>query len=186
MTTNHSRRDRHHHCRRARGHRRHNTRSSMAQAETQMPKALPSKPARLVRLRTAHRNHKGPDPERISLCHCMNCQKQSGSAFAIQATFPKEQVTIEGKSTVWKFPIEGAPPVTYRNCSRTGATFYFCPKCGSTVYYVLAETPDNIGVQSRRFRRPDVSAAHDFRLRRVPVSLGNERRGPSDAGGHHD
>ena len=30
---------------------------------------------------------KGPDPERRSLCHCKNCQLQTGSAFAIQARF---------------------------------------------------------------------------------------------------
>jgi hypothetical protein len=53
---------------------------------------------------------KGPDPERRSLCHCYLCQKQSGSAFAIQARFPREQVMIEGESTAWKFPIEGAAP----------------------------------------------------------------------------
>ena len=96
----------------------------------------------------------GPDPERISLCHCKNCQKQTGSAFAIQATFPKEQVTIEGKSTTWKFPVAGAKPVVYRNCSRTGATFSFCPVCGSTVYYVLDETPGNIGLKVGAFTDP--------------------------------
>ena len=36
--------------------------------------------------------------------------------------------------------------------------------------------------QSRHLHRPDISAAHDFRLRGVPISLGAERRGPSDAG----
>jgi UDP-galactopyranose mutase len=30
------------------------------------------------------------------------------------------------------------------------------------------------------------NAAHDFRLRSLPASVGDERRGPSDAGGHHD
>jgi hypothetical protein len=96
----------------------------------------------------------GPDPERRSLCHCKNCQRQTGSAFSIQATFPKEQVKIDGKSTTWKFPVEGAPPVTYRNCSRTGATYHFCPTCGSTVYYVLDETPQNIGVKIGCFTDP--------------------------------
>lgn len=37
----------------------------------------------------------GPDPERRSLCHCKNCQLQTGSAFAIQARYPRNQVTIE-------------------------------------------------------------------------------------------
>src|SRR6185295_3219607 len=84
---------------------------------------------------------KGPDPERRSMCHCKLCQKQTGSAFGIQARFPREQVTIEGKATAWKFPIEGATPVTYRNCTSGGGTFHFCPVCGSTVYYEIADAP---------------------------------------------
>ena len=96
----------------------------------------------------------GPDPDRVVMCNCYLCQKQTGSPFSLQARFPNEQVTIEGKSTAWTFPVAGAPPVTYRNCSRTGATFHFCPECGSTVYYVLAETPDNIGVKVGAFTDP--------------------------------
>ena len=69
---------------------------------------------------------KGPDPERISLCHCNLCQKQSGSAFAIQARFPKEQVTIQGESTVWAFPEKGVAAVPYRNCASEGAKYHFC------------------------------------------------------------
>ena len=46
----------------------------------------------------------GPDPERRSLCHCKNCQLQTGSAFAIQARFPRAQVTIAGTSTAGRFP----------------------------------------------------------------------------------
>jgi hypothetical protein len=129
---------------------------------------------------------KGPDPERISLCHCKTCQKQTGSAFAIQATFPKEQVTIEGKSTAWKFPIEGATPVTYRNCSRSGATFHFCPVCGSTVYYVLADTPDNIGVKVGAFTDPTFPPPmiSGFEEYRVPWAM-NVAALPMP-GGHHN
>jgi hypothetical protein len=97
---------------------------------------------------------KGPDPERRSLCHCNLCQKQSGSAFAIQARFPKEQVTIEGKSTAWKFPIEGATPVPYRNCASGGGTFHFCPVCGSTVYYLVDADEARIGVKIGAFADP--------------------------------
>ena len=79
----------------------------------------------------------GPDPERISLCHCKLCQKQSGSVFAVQARFPREQVTIEGKSTAWKLTLEEANLTEYRNCISLGGggTFHFCPVCGSTVWY---------------------------------------------------
>ena len=97
---------------------------------------------------------KGPDPERISLCHCNLCQKQSGSAFAIQARFPKEQVTIQGKSTVWKFPEKGVQPVPYRNCASEGASYHFCPTCGSTVYYTADTDPARIGVKIGAFTDP--------------------------------
>ena len=36
------------------------------------------------------------EPVRVSVCHCLNCQKRSGSAFAAQARWPDDQVTITG------------------------------------------------------------------------------------------
>lgn len=96
----------------------------------------------------------GPDPERISLCHCYLCQKQSGSAFAIQARFPKEQVTIRGESTVWRFPIEGENPVPYRNCASGGASFHFCAECGATVYYTSDQDDQRIGIKVGTFADP--------------------------------
>ena len=36
------------------------------------------------------------EPFRVSVCHCLNCKKRSGSAFAVQARWPKAQVTLEG------------------------------------------------------------------------------------------
>ena len=111
----------------------------------------------------------GPDPQRISMCSCYLCQKLTGSAFSMQATFPKEQVRVEGKSTAWKFPVEGAPPVKFRNCSRTGVTLHFCPVCGSAVYYALAETPENIGVKvgcfaDPTFPPPNISAFEEYKF----------------------
>ena len=65
------------------------------------------------------------DPVRVSLCHCLNCKKRSGSAFAVQARWPADQVTIEGRSQ------------SFKKVSDSGnwATFHFCPECGSDVYY---------------------------------------------------
>jgi hypothetical protein len=128
----------------------------------------------------------GPDPERRSMCHCYVCQKQTGSAFSIQARFPKEQVTIEGKSTAWKFPIEGAPAVTYRNCDSTGVTFHFCPVCGSTVYYELDAAPDFIGVKVGAFTDPTfpppmISGFEEYRF---PWAMNVAAL--AMPGGHHD
>ena len=67
------------------------------------------------------------DPVRVSVCHCLNCKKRSGSAFAVQARWPKVQATIEGQSK------------TFVKVADSGnrATFHFCPDCGSDVYYEI-------------------------------------------------
>jgi hypothetical protein len=103
---------------------------------------------------------KGPDPERISLCHCNLCQKQSGSVFAIQARFPREQVTIEGKSTAWKLSLAKANSTEYRNCVSLGGggTFHFCPTCGSTVWYTADADKARIGVKIGTFADPTFPA----------------------------
>ena len=65
------------------------------------------------------------EPVRVSVCHCLNCQKRSGSAFAVQARWPVAQVAIEGDSR--SFAKAGD--------SGNRAIFHFCPECGSDVYY---------------------------------------------------
>jgi len=67
------------------------------------------------------------EPVRLSVCHCLNCKKRSGSAFAVQARWPAEQVQIEGSSKTFVIVADSG-----NNC-----TFHFCPECGSDVYYVI-------------------------------------------------
>jgi hypothetical protein len=103
----------------------------------------------------------GPDPDRVVMCNCYLCQKQTGSPFSLQARFPNEQVKIEGKSTTWKFPIEGAQPTAYRTCAGSDGinansagdlvTSHFCPECGSTVYYFRKSDPGRTGVRVGAF-----------------------------------
>jgi hypothetical protein len=64
--------------------------------------------------------YEGPDPERISLCQCNECQKRTGSVFSVQARLPIEHVTIEGQSTTWTFPSDSGKPVTFRSCDSGG------------------------------------------------------------------
>ena len=104
-----------HRWRCARGHRHTLIRGTTAQAQTKKPDSVKTAAGSAIKTRTASCNCgqlrvtcKGPDPERRSMCHCYVCQKQTGSAFSINARFPKEQVTIEGNSTAWKFPIDQA------------------------------------------------------------------------------
>jgi hypothetical protein len=86
------------------------------------------------------------EPVRISICHCLECQKRTGSVFAVQVRFPREAVAIEGRAARW---------------SRTGddddggtADFGFCPTCGSTVFWEPREHPDLIYVAVGAFADP--------------------------------
>jgi hypothetical protein len=138
---------------------------------------------------------KGPDPDRVVMCNCYLCQKQTGSPFSLQARFPNEQVTIEGKSTAWKFPIDGAKPTSYRTCAGSDGitnsaadvvTSHFCPVCGSTVYYFRKSDPARTGVRvgafaDRTFPPPMGSGLEEYRhpwtanIAALPMPLGHQK-----------
>lgn len=69
--------------------------------------------------------HVSGEPVRISVCHCLACQRRTGSVFAAQARFPRAAVAITGTGTEYvRVGDEG-----------TRATFRFCPNCGAIVYW---------------------------------------------------
>ena len=57
------------------------------------------------------------EPSRISMCHCLECQRRTGAVISNQARFPRQQVTISGKATAWMRIAE----------SGNALTFHFCP-----------------------------------------------------------
>ena len=89
------------------------------------------------------------EPVRVSVCHCLDCQRRSGSAFAAQARWPADAVTITGVSSRWSTPGEGGP-----------STFHFCPDCGGTVHYTSGSLPDLVAVPLGAFSDPLFPAPH--------------------------
>jgi len=84
------------------------------------------------------------EPVRISVCHCLDCQKRSGSSFAAQARFPVDRVTVTGRSKQWRrVGDEGGE-----------AVFDFCPDCGSTVFYHARPYRDLVAVAIGAFADP--------------------------------
>jgi len=79
------------------------------------------------------------DPVRVSICHCLACQRRTGSVFGVQARFDADQVTIEGES---------------REFLRGEAVFHFCPECGATVYYTIKGLPRSVAVPVGAFADP--------------------------------
>jgi hypothetical protein len=84
------------------------------------------------------------DPVRISMCHCLACQRRTGSAFGMQARWPKDRVDVTGRCT------------EYVRISDAGEerTFRFCPDCGATVFWTNEGWPDSIAVPIGAFADP--------------------------------
>jgi hypothetical protein len=76
------------------------------------------------------------EPVRISVCHCLACQKRTGSAFSAQARWEAECVEVEGRSKEWTRIADSGQTTTY----------HFCPECGSTVHYGGGNYPDLVAI----------------------------------------
>jgi hypothetical protein len=84
------------------------------------------------------------DPAHVSMCHCLACQRRSGSVFAIQARFARERVTVSGRASDYVLVGDGGGR----------ATFHFCPVCGATVYYELDSEPAVLALPVGAFADP--------------------------------
>jgi hypothetical protein len=72
----------------------------------------------------------------IVACHCLDCQRQTGAPFGVGAFYPVDAVAISG--TPKEFTRDAA--------SGRKVHIYFCPNCGSTVYWKADGLPSLIGV----------------------------------------
>jgi len=84
------------------------------------------------------------EPDLVSLCHCLACQRRTGSAFGIAAFFRRALVTVEGAAKRYSRPSDSGHPVD----------FHFCPDCGSTVYWEPRRKPDHVAVGVGAFADP--------------------------------
>lgn len=78
-----------------------------------------------------------PGPSRLVVaCHCVDCQRRTGAPFGVGAFYPADVVTISGT------------PKEYIRAAASGGTVhnFFCPDCGSTVYWKADNLPAMIGV----------------------------------------
>lgn len=86
------------------------------------------------------------DPVRVSVCHCLACQRRTGSAFGFQARWPVESARITGESREY-LRISDADEER---------RFHFCPHCGATVYYVTE--PEYVAIPVGVLGEPDFPA----------------------------
>jgi hypothetical protein len=79
------------------------------------------------------------------MCHCLACQRRTGSAFSIQARFTSDRVHVVGRfSDYVRASDQGDKELTFR----------FCPHCGATVFFTGSDAPDVIAVPVGAFADP--------------------------------
>jgi hypothetical protein len=104
------------------------------------------------------------DPTTATICHCRDCQKFSGSAFAALVPVSKEKLTLSG--TLKTFSSLGG--------SGNPILRHFCPECGSSIAEQPGTRPDilvlNVGtLDDPAMAQPSREIFHDDALPWVEV-----------------
>jgi hypothetical protein len=70
-------------------------------------------------------------------CHCLDCQKQTASAFGLSAPVRKQVFAIEGPLGCWGRP------------AASGATTdcFFCTSCGTRLYHASSHAADWVTIK---------------------------------------
>jgi hypothetical protein len=70
------------------------------------------------------------DPDRVSICHCADCQRLTGTAYRVSAPAPRDS-----------FHLAGGTAKSYVKYGDSGAksTQFFCSNCGSPLYRIGAD-----------------------------------------------
>ena len=90
------------------------------------------------------------EPDFVVACHCIACQRRTGSPFGTGAYYPRDRVTaIDGEVKTFSRTAE----------SGRNLTNHFCPHCGTNIYWTLEMRPDHMGIalgcfDDPRFVRP--------------------------------
>lgn len=88
------------------------------------------------------------EPKLVLACHCLDCQRRTGSAFGVGAYFRQSQLTPSGNSK------------TFTRDGQDGRKLHarFCPECGTTVWWELDILPGYRGVAVGAFADPNFPA----------------------------
>jgi hypothetical protein len=116
----------------------------------------------------------GGSPDKVSICHCNECRRRTGSAFGIAAFYPRARVRIEGADKTFRRNSDSGFPVV----------FHFCPDCGASIFWEPSRKPDMIGVAvgafaDPSFPMPDQSVSDEMRHDWIafPESMATRRSG---------
>lgn len=102
------------------------------------------------------------EPTAVTICHCLACQRRTGSAFGTQARFTADQVQVAGRFSNFSRISDEE--------DRKEHIFHFCPECGSQVFQSHPAEPDLVIVSVGSFADPTFPAPteSEYDARRHP------------------
>jgi hypothetical protein len=86
----------------------------------------------------------GTPPLFVHCCHCRDCQRQSGSAFTINALIEADRCAVlTGEATAFAMPTDSGKPHHIFRCTRCGTALWSEYGGRSTIRFVRAATLDD-------------------------------------------
>ena len=77
------------------------------------------------------------EPVKVSMCHCLDCQRRTGSLFSVAAFYPRAAFSVaRGEAARFARP----------SASGFEVTFNFCPACGTNLWWEPERLPHLVGI----------------------------------------
>ena len=113
----------------------------------------------------------------ILVCHCENCQKQTGTAFAILVAIAKSAISTQGLLKTFHDKGDSGQPVERS----------FCPECGSPIVFEAAVIPGLTFVHAgtlddTSWLDPKVHVYCDSKEKWTPIPEGSQKFAKMAAG----
>lgn len=90
------------------------------------------------------------EPTKVSVCHCLECQRRTGSVFGAAVFYARTQVRISGDTRVYTRDSDSGFPVAH----------HFCPECGTTAFWYPSRKPEVVAVALGCFADPKFPSPH--------------------------
>jgi hypothetical protein len=102
------------------------------------------------------------EPESVVACHCIECQRRTGSVFGIGAYYSEANIAVTGT------------PKTYTRATDAGFEFVtrFCAVCGTSLFWTSGKNPGRVGVAVGAFEDPSFTPPDALGVGALDASVG--------------
>lgn len=100
------------------------------------------------------------EPLRVTICHCLWCQRRTGSAFGTEVVFQDDRVSFTGERARYRH---------HSDESGRWLDIEFCPRCGSNLGFTLEAAPGVRAIPAGIFDDADFLRPDRLSVRQVFV-----------------